>query len=250
MADMVCDTVNRSRDFSNIAISKCLEPYLEDLIIANYSGENLRIGNTDENDYLSLEGMTIGNSTSSTTNHTTYGYMNEKEATLIIKHFRNHLLSVLEGEDDSSEEELDANTRELCNLEFNLAFGGKILLHQTGLRLLTGHRYGLVGKNGAGKTTLMTSIQKGKLDGWPMHLRTVYVDSGSNVDPEWENMNVMKHLTDTGESQEVINDLIVGDLKFNVDMLVSFLDNSWLVYETSIVLSYCLIVLYFYYCRY
>jgi len=44
----------------------------------------------------------------------------------------------------------DEDAQELCDLRFNLAYGGKILLHQTRLRLLRGHRYALVGQNGVG----------------------------------------------------------------------------------------------------
>jgi ABC-type branched-subunit amino acid transport system ATPase component len=35
-------------------------------------------------------------------------------------------------------------------LFLSLAYGGKILLHQTHLRLLRGRRYALVGQNGVG----------------------------------------------------------------------------------------------------
>ena len=56
---------------------------------------------------------------------------------------------------------------------------------------------------GVGKTSLMNAINKGKLDGWPSHLKTAYVDSGSNVDPDYERREVMKHLMDsTGKSRE------------------------------------------------
>jgi ABC-type multidrug transport system fused ATPase/permease subunit len=48
----------------------------------------------------------------------------------------------------------DEGAEELCNLRFNLAYGGKILLHQTKLHLLRGRRYALVGKNGVGKYLL------------------------------------------------------------------------------------------------
>ena len=41
--------------------------------------------------------------------------------------------------------------------------GGKILLHNTNLRLGKGRRYGLMGKNGAGKTTLLTNIGSGQV---------------------------------------------------------------------------------------
>lgn len=35
----------------------------------------------------------------------------------------------------------EGDAAELCNIEFSLAYGGKILLHNTRLRLLAGHRY-------------------------------------------------------------------------------------------------------------
>ena len=72
----------------------------------------------------------------------------------------------------------------------SLAYGGKILLHKTKLRLLRGRRYALVGQNGVGKTTLMNAINAGKLDGWPQHLKTAYVDLGSNVDRLYEAQHV------------------------------------------------------------
>jgi elongation factor 3 len=70
-------------------------------------------------------------------------------------------------------------------------------LHRTKMRLLRGRRYALVGQNGVGKTTLMNAINTGKLDGWPEHLVTAYVDSGSNVDPNHEAQKVMTYLLDS-----------------------------------------------------
>lgn len=49
-------------------------------------------------------------------------------------------------------EELEDNEGEdLCNCEFSLAYGGKILLSNTRLWLKRGRRYGLCGANGTGK---------------------------------------------------------------------------------------------------
>ena len=69
---------------------------------------------------------------------------------------------------------------DLCNTEFSLAFGGKILLHDTRLWLKRGHRYGLLGPNGAGKTTLMKNIANGHLEGLPADIKTVYVQHGAS----------------------------------------------------------------------
>ncbi len=43
---------------------------------------------------------------------------------------------------------------DLCDCEFSLAYGAKILLNNTRLRLKKGRRYGLCGPNGAGKVGL------------------------------------------------------------------------------------------------
>jgi len=72
----------------------------------------------------------------------------------------------------------DDQTPDLCNCEFSLAYGGKILLKNARLWLKVGRRYGLCGPNGAGKSTLMRAIANGQLDGFPPKdvLRTVYVE--------------------------------------------------------------------------
>lgn len=86
---------------------------------------------------------------------------------------------------------------ELCNCEFSLAYGGRILLTNTTLRLRRGRRYGLCGHNGAGKSTLMRAISRGQLDGFPPadELRTVYVE----------------HDIDASEADTAIADFIFED---------------------------------------
>lgn len=74
---------------------------------------------------------------------------------------------------------------DLCDCEFSLAYGGKILLNNTRMRLKRGRRYGLCGHNGCGKSTLMRAIDNGQVDGFPSkeELRTVFVEhdiDGSN----------------------------------------------------------------------
>lgn len=73
------------------------------------------------------------------------------------------------------EREKSTDPNDVCDVDFSLAYGGKILLRNARLRLTRGHRYGLVGKNGVGKTTLMRNISTGAIDGLPVELRTVYV---------------------------------------------------------------------------
>ncbi|KAL5340360.1 P-loop containing nucleoside triphosphate hydrolase protein [Aspergillus crustosus] len=83
--------------------------------------------------------------------------------------------------DNSKTREVPSDEEEgedLCNCTFSLAYGAKILLNQTALRLKRGHRYGLLGPNGSGKTTLMRSINNEQLEGFPKksEVKTVYVE--------------------------------------------------------------------------
>jgi ATPase subunit of ABC transporter with duplicated ATPase domains len=116
--------------------------------------------------------------------------------------------AVLAGVPDCDQEPNDEDA-DLCNIEFSLAYGGKILLHNTHLRLGRGRRYGLMGKNGAGKTTLLVNIGNGHIEGLPSTLRTVYVqhddasdDRGVSVLNELMDSKEMQALTSLDESNE------------------------------------------------
>ena len=77
------------------------------------------------------------------------------------------------------EEEPEDGKEVLADVEFTLAYGTKILLHNTKLKLKRGSKYGLLGPNDCGKTTLMRSIAEGQIDGFPppTELRTVFVEA-------------------------------------------------------------------------
>ena len=80
----------------------------------------------------------------------------------------------------------DPNEVEIVNANFSLAYGGMLLLSHTNLRLLKGHRYGLVGRNGSGKSTLMRSIANDKLEGFPPpdQVRTCFVEHNQGEDAD------------------------------------------------------------------
>lgn len=66
----------------------------------------------------------------------------------------------------------------IVNAPFSLAYGARMLLNKTNLRLVKGHRYGLCGRNGVGKSTLMRAINNGQLEGFPDQsvLKTCFVE--------------------------------------------------------------------------
>ena len=91
---------------------------------------------------------------------------------------------------------------DLCNCQFSLAYGAKILLNTATLRLKRGHKYGLCGRNGSGKSTLMRAITNGQVEGFPSpeEVRTWYVE----------------HDLDGSEGLISILDFILADKRLNI----------------------------------
>src|SRR3984957_4564409 len=102
--------------------------------------------------------------------------------------------SATEGDDDGEVPEDEEEGEDLCNCQFSLAYGAKILLNTATLRLKRGHRYGLCGKNGTGKSTLMRAITNGKGGGFPSpdEVRTFYVEH--DIDGSEEDTSVLEFI--------------------------------------------------------
>ncbi|KAH8978707.1 P-loop containing nucleoside triphosphate hydrolase protein [Lactarius akahatsu] len=100
------------------------------------------------------------------------------------------------SEDSGDEEALEDEEEgeDLCNCQFSLAYGAKILLNTATLRLKRGHRYGLCGKNGTGKSTLMRAITNGQVEGFPSpdEVRTFYVEH--DIDGSEEDTSVLEFI--------------------------------------------------------
>jgi elongation factor 3 len=90
------------------------------------------------------------------------------------------LLEVCAKQVQIEEEKEEADDAEqLCDCQFSLAYGNKVLLNQTKLKLKRGFRYALCGKNDSGKTSLMRAIANQQVDGFPppTELRTMFVET-------------------------------------------------------------------------
>ncbi|KAI9368849.1 armadillo-type protein [Aspergillus egyptiacus] len=100
----------------------------------------------------------------------------DEEAKSIAETLRKRASPDAAAADDVPSDEEEGE--DLCNCTFSLAYGAKILLNQTKLRLKRGQRYGLLGPNGTGKTTLMRAINNEQLEGFPKkdEVKTVYVE--------------------------------------------------------------------------
>lgn len=107
----------------------------------------------------------------------------------------------------------DEGAIEIVNADFSLAYGSRMLLNKTTLRLLKGHRYGLCGRNGAGKSTLMRAISKGQLEGFPSpdELRTCFVEH--RLQGEEGEMDLVTFIASDPELSSVSRDDIASALK-------------------------------------
>ncbi|KAF2473013.1 ARM repeat-containing protein [Lindgomyces ingoldianus] len=138
----------------------------------------------------------------------------------------------------AEEDEVEADEEEgedLCNCTFNLAYGAKILLNQTHLRLKRGQRYGLLGPNGSGKTTLMRAINNEQVEGFPKQseVKTVYVEHDlDSADTEQTVIDwTMKKLNSVGIDKpkpEVENTLVeFGFMKDQLEGPITSLSGGW-----------------------
>ncbi|EDO15580.1 hypothetical protein Kpol_487p13 [Vanderwaltozyma polyspora DSM 70294] len=145
-------------------------------------------------------------------------FLHEKTAKDILDDFRKIAVDNIPVGPNFDDEEDEGE--DLCNCEFSLAYGAKILLNKTQLRLKRGVRYGLCGPNGAGKSTLMRAIANGQVDGFPTQeeCRTVYVEhdiDGTHADTPVVDFVfegnvgtkevIVAKLTEFGFSDEMIN---------------------------------------------
>ena len=148
--------------------------------------------------------------------------------TVYVKGIENLTLEKVNPEDEEED---------LCNAQFSLAYGTRVLLHQTPFRVKIGRKYGLVGPNGAGKSTLMKSIAGGNLQGFPTHLITIYVEC--EIIGEKADMSVLEYImTDekvkqNGCTEETVKEMLtsmgfgVSRTAAAIDAGVSTLSGGW-----------------------
>ena len=134
--------------------------------------------------------------------------------------------------DDSAFDEQEGE--ELCYVEdFSLAYGTRLLLNHTRLKLHRGQRYGLCGANGAGKTTLMRSIHNGKVEGFPSQdeVRTAFVDyTVQGADPSLSIVDYVaadKNMAHISRSEIKKSLLTVGFDETGLKKMVDSLSGGW-----------------------
>ena len=117
-------------------------------------------------------------------------FVSEAQSKTIIEAFKERMYKEAQEKVKVEDEE---EGEDLCDCEFSLAYGGKILLNNARLHMKRGQRYGLCGSNGCGKSTLMRAIANDQLEGFPppTELKTVYVEH--DIDAEKEDYGVLDY---------------------------------------------------------
>jgi elongation factor 3 len=163
------------------------------------------------------------------------GFFDATEAAEAVEKVRAQAESMLEVEEEDDD---DDDAEELCNCQFTLAYGTKILLHNTKMRLKRGKRYGLLGGNDSGKTTLMRSIANNQVEGFPdtSQVRTVFVEA--DIQGEQSHLSCIEYvfvdekIQALGCTREEVRDVLatvgfVPDGKAKPDHPVSTLSGGW-----------------------
>merc|ERR1712176_46841 len=132
----------------------------------------------------------------------------------------------------------DDDAEELCNCQFTLAYGTKILLHNTKMKLKRGKNYGLLGANDSAKTTLMRSIANNQVEGFPDvdQVRTVFVEA--DIQGEQSHLSCIEYvfidekIKALGCTRDEIREVLatvgfVPDGKAKPDHAVSTLSGGW-----------------------
>ncbi|KAI9353994.1 P-loop containing nucleoside triphosphate hydrolase protein [Pilaira anomala] len=145
-----------------------------------------------------------------------------------------HTLYKSRNKDSDDDAIDDQEGEEICRVDdFSLAYGTRLLLSHTRLKLHRGQRYGLCGQNGAGKSTLMNAIHSGKVEGFPSQdeVRTALVDYNSQAaDPALQIVDyvaadsLLSNLP-RAEIEKSLRDVGFDDAR--LEMSVSSLSGGW-----------------------
>ena len=139
------------------------------------------------------------------------------------------------AEEEDVPEPDEEEGEDLCNCTFNLAYGAKILLNQTHLRLKRGQRYGLLGPNGSGKSTLMRAINNEQVEGFPKQseVKTVFVEHDLDSDDTeqtvigWTEKKLRDVGVQTSKADIEAKLLEFGFLKEQFDAPITSLSGGW-----------------------
>ena len=131
-------------------------------------------------------------------------YLDKEDVLILIEVLRKKCL-LLSGNTvdkvsspNSHVDEEDDSIPDLCDLNFSLAYGSKILLNNSRLHLKKGFKYGIISEKSAGKTTMMRAISNGQVEGFPISedgVRSIFIEN--DIQGSQLQMKVSEYLTDS-----------------------------------------------------
>jgi len=101
-------------------------------------------------------------------------------------------------------------TTDLVLENITLNYGDNVLLQNTDLKLIYGHRYGLIGRNGIGKSSLMTAIARRQFENFPKDLQVFIVEQEITPDEK----SALQTVLETDDERE---ELLAEEIKLNKD---------------------------------
>ncbi len=101
-------------------------------------------------------------------------------------------------------------TSDLVLENITLNFGDNVLLQNTDLKLIYGHRYGLIGRNGIGKSSLMTAIARRNFENFPKDLQVFIVEQ--EIVPDMK--SALQTVLEVDDERE---ELLAEEAKLNKD---------------------------------
>jgi len=75
---------------------------------------------------------------------------------------------------------------------FSVGIGGRELLQDSALKLVIGHKYGLVGRNGIGKSTFLNALARYDIHGVPHDVHILHIEQEIKAGPESALQSVLK----------------------------------------------------------
>ena len=155
--NQITDVISNEFKANNLKLNKCLSNYIANMCICLTLQHNFEETSWNEMNLLFKE-------------------ITNQDLIHCINNIKQYCSNNSKQLDNNDEEDTDET---LCDCAFTLAYGTKILLHNTKMKLKRGRKYGLIGPTNAGKSTFLKSMANGSLEGFPdpSEVKTVFVQA-------------------------------------------------------------------------
>ena len=154
--------------------------------------------------------------------------LSPESAAAVVNGYRSKVATEESAKD--ADNDADYEGEDLCNCEFVLGYGNRILLNAARLHLKRGHKYALRGSNGCGKSTMLRAIANEQLEGFPPQSELMCIFVEHDIKEEETNFTILEFikadkalapiLARKGITDEFINSLLLNEMGFLPNMLL------------------------------